>query len=111
MAEFISMKRTTEEKKNNSPNEVASIDEQEDFPWGLRINLNKEEIKKLNISMPEVGTEATIMAKVKVVSVRESADANDTDRNIEYQITDIAFPTQDEDPERANRMFPNSGGS
>lgn len=85
---MISLK-LAKSKKNTSP-EVAIDSSREDYPWGTRIDLNKETLDKLGIkTLPAVGSELVIECKVKVIAVRESASERDTSRSIELQITDM----------------------
>jgi len=107
MSDMVSMKKTKKEKSKGGTEAAISMDEQDDFPWGLRLDLGKEEIEKLGISMPAVGSEVTFTAKAKVIGVRESADEKNIDKNIEYQITDIAFDSSGKmtSEQRANSIY------
>jgi len=76
-------------KKNDSP-ELATDSPGDGYPWGTRIDLNKETLDKLGIkTLPAVGSEIMIECKVKVIAVRESANERDTSRSVELQITDM----------------------
>ncbi|EOU1336451.1 capsid staple protein [Cronobacter malonaticus] len=69
----------------------------DDYPWGLRINLDNETLKKLGVSMPAVGAEVMITARavVKGTSVRD--DGDEKYQNADVQITDMAIaPAQAE---------------
>lgn len=85
---MVSLKQTKKQQSDNdSP--VAGID-RDPYPYGTRIDLNKESLDKLGIkTMPAVGTEMMIECKVTVIAVRESASERDTSRSLELQITDM----------------------
>lgn len=95
--ELVSMKRTAEDKRKDmgSPCPVDCI--APDYPWGLTFNLGTDEIEKLGMSrLPEVGTEFTMTAKVKVTRVEQSSSSDSRDktsesRNIALQLTDMAL--------------------
>lgn len=63
------------------------------YPWGLRITLNDEELKKLGVNqLPQAGSEMLIYA---AVNVTESATMDTMDggksMRMELQITDLAL--------------------
>jgi hypothetical protein len=81
----ISKKEAKSEAKLASP-----YMEQERYPYGLRLDLNDETLKKLGItSLPAVGGTIMFEAKAKVVGSRQSATQDSENRSIELQITDI----------------------
>ena len=84
-----SLKQSKKElDKYDSP--IAVDGNRDQYPYGTRIDLNKESLDKLGIkTLPAVGTELMIECKVKVIAVRESASERDTNRSIELQITDM----------------------
>lgn len=85
---MISLK-LAKSKKNDSP-QLASDSSDDGYPWGTRIDLNKESLDKLGIkTLPAVGSEIMIECKVKVIAVCESANERDTSRSVELQITDM----------------------
>lgn len=93
---MVSMKRDEKDKRKDmgAPCSIDAI--APDYPWGLCINLGTDEIEKLGLKMPALGTEMTITAKVKVTRVEESASENaggeqDEYRSIALQITDIGI--------------------
>ncbi len=102
---LTSMKRTKSEKKEGTEMACGPGD-QEDFPYGLRIHLNDEEISKLDIPLPEVGSAMVLIANVKVISVRESADENGKDRNVELQITEMELaPYEKNDTDHVKKLY------
>ena len=86
--ELKSMKRTAKEKKAEKT--VLAKPEAEDYPWGLRLTLDKEELDKLDISLA-VGDKVNIQSVAKVISVRENTDENGQRRHVELQITDLGM--------------------
>ena len=102
---LIDMKRTKAEKKEGSETACCPGD-QEDFPYGLRIDLEDEEITKLDIPMPEVGSTMVLVANVKVTSVRESADEGGKNRSIGLQITEMELaPYENNDTDHVKKLY------
>lgn len=78
-----------EAKKQNEPVAVGNEDR---YPWGTRLDLNKDSLDKLGIKdLPAVGTKMMIEAKVTVIATRQTAREDDTTRSLELQITDMAI--------------------
>jgi len=73
---LIDMKRPKEKKSSNM--EVASVDEGERYPYGLRITLEDAELGKLGISVKEldVGKELSINAIAKVDRLEDRDSRN-----------------------------------
>lgn len=89
------MMNLTNMKVTGSQNDtILAADQQEDqFPYGLRVNLTEKEMEKLGIKdLPNVGDTVMIhaMAEVQSVSQSESQDGG-MNKNISYQITDMAI--------------------
>lgn len=62
---FVDLKKSKEKiKKDREPMTISSYDE---YPYGLRIDLDGDAMKKLKMDLPKVGTEMTITVKAKVV--------------------------------------------
>lgn len=98
MEKFISMKRSAKDKRKDMGEPCAVDAIAPDYPWGLTINLDTDELEKLGIakSLPNVGDKFTIMAKVVVTTVSQTAStrtsgAHDDRKQVSYQITDIAM--------------------
>lgn len=64
-----------------------------EYPYGLRLDLNTEVLKKLEISeMPKVGSKLKIFAIVEVCAVSKSEHRNgEPCMNVGLQITDMAL--------------------
>ena len=86
-----SMKRTEEDRKKSAGTIMEG--EQPDYPWGLRITLNDEQIKALGIkALPAVGAKCAIEAVGIIQSVSDEAvDNGESNQRIEIQITDLAL--------------------
>lgn len=88
---MVSMKMKPEENGEHGTID-APEGSQEKYPWGLRINLGDEELKKLGINeLPKVGEKLPLMAMVSVVGVRSNESQNGETRNVELQITECAM--------------------
>ena len=85
---LISMKRTVEEKKEDK--DGSCLGPSNDFPWGLRLDLDKESLDKLNVDL-KVGQEVYVSGLAKVVRVSESADEEEERRSAELQVTELAL--------------------
>ena len=100
---LTSMKRTVEAEKEG---DMAIDVNREEYSYGLRVDLRDEEIEKLKLSLPEVGSTMMMVANVKVISVRESADENGKDRNVEFQITEMKVaPYEEEETDHAAKLY------
>jgi hypothetical protein len=79
---LVDMKLTKKEAKDN---EVAS--ESPRYPYGLKINLDDEELKKLGFdTLPDVGDEFIVVGVGPVTSVHEREDQDGTDRSFSIQL-------------------------
>ena len=99
---LVSMERTAKEKKAAQDRMEAGITQNgPDYPYGLTINLGKDELKKLGIEdLPAVGDEFHIMAVAKVTRVHQSAsEQGDDSRGVELQITDMSTMHEGEEDE------------
>lgn len=64
------------------------------YPYGLRVCLNEESLKKLGVSsLPSVGTTMRLEAVVEVCSASENQTAKGSERNLDLQITDMQLST------------------
>ncbi len=88
-------------KEAKDANKLASpYEDQERYPYGLRLDLNNETLEKLGITkLPAVGTVLMLEAKAKVVGSRQSATESSDNRSIELQITHIDLETGESDEE------------
>ncbi len=80
-------------KSNAMPVEIDS----DKYPWGLRLDLNEQTIKKLKGIMKfEANDEVYIVAKADIIRVSTSkvqsqSGGDKLDRSMELQITDLAI--------------------
>lgn len=99
---MINMK-SSEKQSATLLSDVAS--DEPEYPYGLRISLDEESLKKLGIGeMPEVGTTMALQAKVEVVAVSQYEHKDDVSRTLVLQITDMALDAGS----KATQMYPNS---
>lgn len=89
---MVSMKRAEHDKGDmmtNAPVEAMAPD----YPYGLCLHLERDEIKKLGMNdLPKVGTEMPIHAMVKVTRVSQSAvEGSNEESSIDLQITDLGI--------------------
>ncbi len=93
------LKITKKEAKSKSEAmAVSSYEDQERYPYGLRLDLNDDTLKKLGITkLPAVGTVLMFEAKAKVVGSRQSATVESDNRSIELQITHLDLEMDDDE--------------
>lgn len=82
-------------------NEDGKTVQRDDYPWGLRITLNNETLKKLGIALPKVGAEMLLAGKVKVLSTSTREDGEDSFSSVEMQITDIGLMDDGAAPQKS----------
>lgn len=79
--------------KDSEPSEASGTGNDDKYPYGLRISLGHEELKKLGItSLPTVGAKMCIDADVSVIAVRSEEEAEGgVENHVELQITSMTF--------------------
>lgn len=95
---IVSMERTAAEKKAAEERCKVSPCDTPDYPWGLNLNLGKEELDKLGLTeLPAVGDEFHIYAVCCVTRVSQSASkGGDEHKGVELQITHMGAMLEDE---------------
>lgn len=99
---IVSMERTAAEKKAAEERySTMSPGNGPDYPWGLCLNLGKDELDKLGIKdMPAVGDEFHVYCVCKVTRVSQSASEQGEDsKGVELQITSMGAMREDETKE------------
>lgn len=93
---MVNMKSSKDEREEYA---ICCDGDGPEYPYGLRIDLRNESLEKLGIqTLPAVGDEMMVMAKVKVVSVgSHSSEEGKEQRNVDLQITEmeLAAPAKD----------------
>ncbi len=69
----------------------------DEYPYGLRIDLGKDALKKLGLSVGQftVGEQVCLECKADVISIRSSKGRYDSSENVELQITHLGFETEE----------------
>ena len=87
---LIDMKRTKKEVKADKPETISTV--KEEYPWGLQITLDKEELKRLGVTAgsfkPKEFINFSAIAKVTRVSVSANETGKD-DESVSLQITKL----------------------
>jgi beta-lactam-binding protein with PASTA domain len=89
--------RKEREKRFDKPMAVGGRDE---YPYGLRITLDKATLKKLGLKLSSFDVEQCVEIKAygHVKSLRSSQGTDfDSDTSLEIQITDLAIEPEDDD--------------
>lgn len=106
---LVSMKSTDEEEKKDDAAECCGDFKEPDYPWGLRIRLEDEQLEALGIaSMPPVGAPMEVQALAKVISVSEEQVEGKPKHCLELQITDLGC-TPPERRSMADRLYGRNG--
>jgi hypothetical protein len=105
MMQLHSMKRSKQELKD-AESDLASPSEDE-YPWGLRVSLEEDQLSKLDVGSAEPGDVVTVVAQatVKSVSSHEDDDGH-SHSSMSLQITDMAVDTEASTEEQAGKLFP-----
>lgn len=105
-AVMASMKRAPEKKgkKGNGSDLASPVSSREDYPYGLRIELDHEGMKKLGMhKMPRVGEKHRIVAHAKVTSSSEhSYEGEGKRRSASLQITHMKMSTKGKHDDSGN---------
>lgn len=88
---MASMKLPKRPKEKMGPVSVG-MNEREEYPYGLRLSLNEDQIKKLDgLFDMDVEGDIILHARAKIVDKRShEMKGGKTDRSMEIQITDLA---------------------
>lgn len=94
---MVSMKRSPADKRGDKMDTAPMEAIEPDYPWGLCVHMDKDELDKLGIKeLPKIGTTMTLDCVVKVTRVSQSASEGNTkqaeeSRSVDFQITDIGI--------------------
>ena len=92
---LISMKRTEKDKREDAGEHAPMEAIAPDYPWGLCLHIDKDELDKLGITeLPKAGATMTLTAKVTVTRVSQSASTSPKayeQTSIDLQVTDMAL--------------------
>lgn len=106
---LVSMARTKAEKKAAEERYKTMPSSGEDYPYGLCLNLGKEELTKLGVGeLPNVGDEITLDVVAKVTRVSASASETDDQKSVELQVIKMAVEAADDDTP-AQRLYGKKG--
>ena len=96
---MVNLKLSKKDQKEEMSPEVS----RPEFPYGLSLNIDKDELDKLGVmDLPEVGDEFHIVAVGKVTSVHSNANGNGEQAGMQLQITDMELtPEAEDEPEEA----------
>lgn len=92
-----------EQKERNTINNKACVPyDGEKYPYGLRMDLNSDVMKKLGVaSLPKTGGEVTITARAKVVSTSVNDREGKQEKRMELQIVAMDIDAGEESAEDA----------
>ena len=92
---MVSMKRSKEDKRADKLEHAPMEAMEPDYPWGLCIHMEGDEMEKLDINtMPKVGDEMVLVVRCKVTRTAMNASeytAGDETKSIDLQITEIGW--------------------
>lgn len=105
-----SMKLDAAELKKRQEPATAMVADQPVYPWGLSVGLEEEALDKLGIeTLPEVGGELMLVAKVKVTSVSSNehtgSKGKHKHRNVQLQICEMALGAVEKDKDAAGELY------
>lgn len=87
------MKMTASEKKSMEPS-VAEY-RPPDYPYGLRISLDGEALKKLGIDMLDVGQQVTVHGVGVVVACSMNAGMHGEQKSVDIQLQQIGIEAEE----------------
>ena len=105
---LVSMKKS-KPFPGNAEQPILSSSEQDDYPYGLQVNLEDEELQKLGNLRMAPGQEIIMKGICRVVSVSQQPD-DDSKRSASLQIVSLQLGP-DEDVSTADRVYSLGEGS
>lgn len=105
---LISMKMSKEEAQEYTSPTVADAPE---YPWGLSISLDEDDLAKLGIStMPPVGATLMLQAQVTVTGTSQrDTQGGEQEQCVDMQITDMALSAGSGAAGMADRLYGSAG--
>lgn len=91
---MVNMKRKAKKTKGPTAEMTYGDEDRDKYPYGLRINLETEELKKLGIDVKEfeVGEKVKFTCKAEITNLAEHKEYPDKVRqDMNIQITDLEF--------------------
>ena len=93
-------------KKDPQPIDSNEMYDEPMYSYGLCISLGREELEKLGMEqLPDAGTEMMIKAKAYVKTVRESAEKDGVEQNVQIQICARGIDSVDKNKDYAKDMY------
>ena len=93
-------------KRDPQPKDKDQMFEEPTYSYGLVISLGKEELEKLGIEkLPEAGSEMMVKAITYVKAVRESAEKEGIEQNVELQICAMGIEPFDKSGDQAKGLY------
>lgn len=105
-----SMKLTKAESSATAP--VEAKQDAPAYPWGLRIELNDESMKKLGMEkLPDVGEKMMLRANVVVERVSQNDTKEGKRQDMSLQITEMELGECEKEKEPADKKLYNTDGT
>lgn len=107
-----SLKITKSEAKKDAAlcQPIAGLESQDRYPYELRITLDDDTLKKLDIkSVPTAGTKIVFEARATVIGSSERETQGDVRKSVDLQITDMDFETPEQESEEDRITREDSG--
>lgn len=81
--QLVDMKRPKQKAGKGDKAAQIGMPEQDAYPWGMRLNLEKEELKKLGIKTQgrKVGDKVMVVAEGEIVEISSRQTMNGEDRD------------------------------
>lgn len=94
---MISMKRSAADKKADAMEQAPIEARGPDYPYGLCIHMDGDELEKIGIKeLPKIGEEWVIVCKCLVTRVSQDASSTREEyKSVDLQITDIGWEEED----------------
>jgi hypothetical protein len=97
---LINMARSPAELK--ADNKPSTLSGDSKYPYGTRISLNTDQLKKLGITeLPEMGDEYSIVGVAKVTRASSSASESGSETSMELILTHLSMTHENDVEEKA----------
>ena len=99
---MVSMKMSPKEVKAMEP---TISETKPEYPYGLRISLNKESMEKLGMSLPGIGDKVSIQAVGEIVAFSQYESDGHKNKSCDIQIEELQIGSKKEEKDASKSLY------